>query len=136
MSSLNFQEWLAGPVERGEKTQTIRAKRKRPIVIGETLYLFTGMRTKACRRLGTGRCIAVADIVIRENEVEVLRSVEPLGDGELLRGGVILDASDRLNLAIADGFKTLEDFTAFFAKWGLPFEGDLIGWELPESDDE
>lgn len=119
MSALNFKERFAGMVERGEKRQTIRAKRKRPIVIGETLHLFTGQRTKACRRLGTGRCTRVREVVIDR--------------GSLILDGRLVSFRTRYAIADMDGFCRWEDFTAFFAKRGLPFEGVLIEWELEPS---
>ena len=53
MPALNFRAEFADAVERGEKCQTIRAYRKdgRNPKPGDTLHLYTGMRTRACRRL-------------------------------------------------------------------------------------
>ena len=54
MPALNFKKEFADKVASGEKRQTIRALRKdgknpRP---GQKLYLYTGMRTKYCRKCG------------------------------------------------------------------------------------
>ena len=51
MPALNFKKQFAEKVETGEKRQTVRAKRKRAFVVGDKLYLYTGMRTKYCRKL-------------------------------------------------------------------------------------
>jgi hypothetical protein len=44
MPALDFQARFAPLVESGEKRQTIRKRRKRPIGVGQTLYLWTGQR--------------------------------------------------------------------------------------------
>lgn len=122
MPSLSFMERFAGPVERGEKQQTIRRAWKRPVKVGDTLHLFEGLRTKACRRLGVGRCTRVRRIWIDERFV-ALDSV------------IVSDVGTR-QLARADGFNTIDDFIAFFAgQYGLPFAGMLIKWELEGKND-
>ncbi len=66
MGAYNFRAQFAEDVESGRKTQTIRAERKdgRRPKVGDTLKLYTGMRTKACRLLAVGRCTAVVPITI------------------------------------------------------------------------
>ena len=83
MPALNFQKQFADAVEsglfdlRGEprpdrligvrpKLQTIRLYRKdeRDPKPGQTLYHFTGMRTKQCRRLGEAECTSVMPVEI------------------------------------------------------------------------
>jgi hypothetical protein len=51
MPALNFRPQFADLVSSGQKTQTIRQVRKCPIKVGDTLWLYTGMRTKQCRLL-------------------------------------------------------------------------------------
>jgi len=51
MPALNFHKQFAPAVEDGSKRQTIRALRKHPIRSGDHLYHYTGMVTKACRKL-------------------------------------------------------------------------------------
>ncbi len=49
---IGFKKQFAHLVESGEKTQTVRSFPKRVPRIGETAYLYTGLRTKGCRKLG------------------------------------------------------------------------------------
>lgn len=63
---LNFKAELAPMVESGEKRQTFRPPRKRPIRAGDTLKLYTGLRTKKARLLGTAVCTQVVPMEIRE----------------------------------------------------------------------
>ena len=69
-------------MESGAKPCTIRAPRKRPIHVGDTLYLYTGMRTKACRRLCTVTCMAKLPILI-DGESVVLAGRELTPDWQL-----------------------------------------------------
>jgi hypothetical protein len=61
---IGFQKQFAGKVVSGEKKQTIRAYRKRPFKVGDKLQLYTGLRTKACRKLGEAVCISARDVEI------------------------------------------------------------------------
>jgi uncharacterized protein YqfB (UPF0267 family) len=115
MPALNFKAQFADAVAIGRKTQTIRAARKHPIKVGDTLYLYTGMRTKQCRRLRRAVCTAVHDIKIDQASCWI--------DGRWLALYEIKD------LAAADGFMDAPTFCDFFrATHGLPFNGQLIKW--------
>ena len=127
MPSLNFKKRFAGMVEEGlkpekERTgrikgQTIRAFRKdcRNPRIGDTLYLFTGMRTKSCRRLGQTVCKSVKQITVDQYGINV--------------AGRWLGPIARDNLAVADGFSCFTEMREFFEKeHGLPFDGLLYKW--------
>lgn len=115
MPALNFKKQFAHAVTLGEKRQTIRAKRKHPIKVGDKLYLYTGMRTKKCVRLRVATCSEVHDIKIAEASCWV--------DGRWLALHEIKD------LAAADGFMDAPTFCDFFrATHGLPFTGQLIKW--------
>lgn len=106
MVAYNFQGRFADLVEAGQKCQTIRQKaRCKP---GDRLQLYTGMRTKACRKLRDAVCTHVQPLTL------------PLRDNPL-----ITDAFAR-----ADGFKDSKEMQAWFydryKKW--IFEGFLIRW--------
>lgn len=59
MPALGFRPQYAALILAGRKDQTIRAPRKVPIKPGDRLHLFTGMRTKNCRKIGTAVCSEV-----------------------------------------------------------------------------
>lgn len=117
MPLLGFKKQFAPLVEAGTKRQTIRAKRfdgKNPHQ-GETLYLYTGLRTKECRKLGEPLCKSVEEITIESHGINV--------------AGSWLDHADVEELARKDGFDSFEQLLAFFEKeHGLPFDGLLIKW--------
>lgn len=115
MPALNFKKHFAKSVEDGVKTQTIRAARKHPIQTGDRLYLYTGMRTKNCRKLGEATAKIVREIQISDTSVKI--------DGQALYSGSVE------KLAHADGFSSISEFKDFFrSNHGFPFCGQLIHW--------
>lgn len=122
MPALNFQERFAPSVESGEKRQTIRKHRKRPFVVGDTLIFYTGQRTPRCRKLADAVAVSAVDIEIRPHEVEV-------DNGGWLETFVAPDDLD--TFARADGFTDWEEMVSWFEQnHGLPFNGQLIRWQL------
>lgn len=128
MAILSFKKRFAGKVRNGRKRQTIRGFRKYPIVPGETLYLYTALRTKYAKKLRVVRCKNCVPIKISFNKREVI-----LPDA-VLTLDYELDA-----FAVRDGFKDFDDMKAFWieehgVKKGnrkvilLPFKGILITW--------
>ncbi len=121
MPAISFQERFAGPVETRAKRQTIRPKRKREIKVGDTLHLYTGMRTKRCRMLGSAVCLDVIPIEISDEHI----AINDAGKIEVLRR-----REAGLNrFARRDGFDSWEEMRDWFKnRYGLPFEGVLITW--------
>ena len=119
MPALNFQKQFAPKVEAGEKRQTIRAERKdgrMPAKVGDTLALYTGMRTKGCRKLMDAECIDVSQVCI-----------DRVPDG--VRVAVNHQRMDAEQQAKADGFDSAKAMADWFDKThGLPFYGHLIRW--------
>lgn len=120
MPAYNFQERFADPVEQGIKRQTIRKPRKRSTKVGDTLYLYTGQRTKHCRKLGQAVCKEVIPIRIGVLYVVILYP----RDNKRRR---ILSIPEIEQLAKDDGFDSIADMERFFRK-RLPFMGEIIKW--------
>ena len=119
MPILNYRKEFAPLVESGEKRLTIRAMRKRPFKSGDRLYHYTGLRTKACRKLLESTCLFADRIDI-------------IPHGTVFINNWLCDGPMK-NLAVADGFRRAghewEDMLAFFERThGLPFTGQLIRW--------
>jgi len=116
---LNYKKQFAPLVESGEKRQTIRAMRKRPFKAGDRLYHYTGLRTKACRKLLESTCLFA-------DRIDILPHGTVFINNWLCEGPM-------KNLAVADGFRRKghewQDMLAFFTQThGLPFTGQLIRW--------
>jgi hypothetical protein len=126
MPAINFQPRFALDVECRRKRQTIRKEGKRRWKIGDTLYLYTGMRTKNCRLLGTAVALEVRMIFIDTGRKCIALEYR---DDQGRRCIDFVSDDEALALARADGFATLDDFFAFFAKThGTLMRGYLINW--------
>ena len=115
MPALNFKKEFAPKVESGEKRQTIRAIKKTPFKTGDILYLYTGMRTRSCRKLGEAKALEVLPVEITTRSMRI--------------NGVLQLNHDSEKIAKEDGFDSFFDMMYwFFHTHGLPFEGQLIKW--------
>lgn len=64
MVAYSFNKQFIRPILAGTKAQTIRPDRKRHARVGEEMQLYTAMRTKYCRLIGTATCLGVAPVTI------------------------------------------------------------------------
>lgn len=55
MVAFNFQSQFVADIEAGRKTQTIRERARAGV--GDNLQLYTGQRTKSCRKIADAVCI-------------------------------------------------------------------------------
>lgn len=117
MPAYNFKREFAADVKAGRKRQTIRQRRKRRTRAGETLYLYTGQRTKRCRLLRAAICRDIKTIEIGVGGIYIDKRVS-------LSGSPNAD-----KFARADGFKDSGEMVDWF-RWtyGLPFKGVVIYW--------
>ena len=124
MVAFNFQERFADKVASGEKPSTIRSTMR--CKIGDSIQLYTGQRTKECRKLGEGVCVGVAEITIG------------LADGTPWAiSGRIGEVFHHSRLSQQEGFKNEMEMVDFFRqRYGLPFTGYLHAWELKETRDD
>jgi hypothetical protein len=68
MPAYSFQKQFVPRIESGDKTHTIRGKRKNRPRPGQTFYGYYAMRTKQCRKLIQSVITRVQDIVIEQGE--------------------------------------------------------------------
>jgi hypothetical protein len=140
MVAYNFKEQFAFMVASGQKRQTIRASRKRHVMPGEAIQLYTGMRTKACRKLVDPDPICTSVIAIRI-DVNGLCTlfIDPNSDDNgryHAHYEALFCAPDQAGMgcdqiARDDGFSDFTEMKAFFQEaYGLPFLGVLIKWEF------
>jgi len=119
MVAYSFQGQFVEAIEAGTKRQTIRARRKksRHAEAGERIQVYTGMRTKACRKIIDDPLVIVSEPV-QINARGIKQSGKPVVDVEAF--------------ARADGFADFAAMRAFFVKahGPLPFKGVLIRWKL------
>lgn len=123
MVAYNFKSQFAEAVESGQKRQTIRANGKRKHAHpGDALQLYTGQRTKACRKLVDTTCVSSEPITIDSKD-------DGYGLSIMIGEKGPLDDHQIDSLAKADGFENEAAMHLFFgATHGLPFKGTLIRW--------
>lgn len=130
MVAYNFQPRFADAVAAGRKCQTMRRRGKRRHArAGEPVQLYTGMRTKACRKLvdPDPMCIGVDDI-----EIDIgISQIE-----EMRINGAALDGHEREAFARDDGFPGEAEFHEWLvAVHGSGrFEGVVVRWRQPLAD--
>ena len=120
MVAYSFKEQFVAPIQDNVKRQTIRAHRKRHARPGETLQLYTAMRTKYCTLIGTATCELVVPITIDFSDNSVL--IGPNAH----RGWASLD-----ELAHKDGFDGWLSMREFWRENHgsiSVFSGVLIRW--------
>jgi len=105
------------------KSTTIRATRKRPIRKGDKLFLFSGLRTKYCQRLGMVICLKTEKIEIRE----IIHLLSFSSEIMFKLDGDAISMQQLQKVAMADGFASGLELIDWFKKnHGLPFEGQRI----------
>lgn len=119
MPLLGFKKRFAPAVESGDKRQTMRERRKRPSdpSVGDKLYLYAHLRTKAARKLGEPICTAVKPITVTPDTICL--------------DGKYLDHAARNAFAIADGFGSFDEMIDWMANdvgREFPWHGIVIYW--------
>lgn len=122
MPALSYSKPFAPKVWRNDKRQTIRAMRKRPIKVGDTLYHYYGMRRPGCVRLGISKAEEVLPIEIHAPLLTVPRRV--IVDGNRVGPRTLHE------LACDDGFDSVDAFFDWFKPGNRShaFRGQLIMW--------
>lgn len=105
MVAYSFNTAFVADIEAGTKRQTIRLPRKRHARPGEMVQLFTGMRTKHCRKIIPDQlCVGVDEVRFDLRQ----------GTALLWVNGIPIIGGARDDYAIGDGFR------------GFPRDGDAV----------
>lgn len=133
MPALNFHKQFAPAVRASidsvfqkrtklnPKGTSIRSMRKRSFKKGDKLYLYTGMRTQFCHKIGEAECTKVEDcaMYLRDDVAEFVLELDgtPQSDAQIRK------------IAKLDGFDEPYDFFRWFeTTHGFPFQGQRIHW--------
>ena len=105
------------------KGQSIRAfRKKRPFRWGDSLQIYTGLRTKYCRKLGDAVLTELSTIIIFEWGCYLI-------DDQAKTLCTLIHEKTLKDLAVKDGFESWGELIDFFRKeHGLPFCGQLLRW--------
>lgn len=136
MPAYNFQRQFVPMILSGEKTQTIRRRRKRPTKAGDALKMFVGMRTKSCYQFAEAPCVQTTPCRIFPHKGQMLICV--------LKGDPKKKYDDNLyayavgvqleGIAKRDGFQTPTEMFDFFKRYGKEELNDfeIINWNPNE----
>lgn len=117
---INFKPQFAGRVESGEKVQTIRRHRAdgKKMQPGDTVKLYTGLRTRNARLLRTA---TVAEV--RRVRLDAAENV-------IVVDGARLDTEQASAFARADGFMCVSEMLRWFKGQYMSseFEGFCVRW--------
>jgi hypothetical protein len=126
MGLYNFKARFVPMIISGDKTHTIRALRAHPDKPGNTLHLYTGLRTKKAKLLMRVPCVRVEQIEIEESNGSMWGK-GARGTCSITIDGQLLSPSEAQALARRDGFR---DFAEMMQFWDgrRPFKGHIIHW--------
>jgi hypothetical protein len=124
MGLYNFMPKFVDLILAGKKTHTIRAIRVHPDEPGNTLHLYTGLRTKKAKLLMRARCLAVQRIKISADTVSRREGITC----NVWIDGIWLTLDERESLAKRDGFSNFQEMMNFWSG-RLPFIGHIIHWK-------
>jgi hypothetical protein len=123
MPALNFKSRFAPLIRKGKKPFTLRAFRKdnRDPKAGQTLFMFTGQRTKQCRRIGKRPCVFTCKVRLLYHWLAIDHP-----DGESFMLWPHLEQFAQL-----DGFKSYAEFCEFHGIHdGMKVKTiNMIGWK-------
>ena len=123
MPAYSFQKRWVPKIISGEKHSTIRRPRKkRQTRLGDTIFLYVGMRTKNCQRIMKTTCVRVRPIYFDRS---------PTRGKEVSIGIVRLNEDELRQLCTQEGFESVSEFFDWFeSRYGIsnrePLE--LIEW--------
>ena len=149
MVAYSFMEQFQRPILQGTKRHTLRAPRTgraRHARVGDELQLYFGLRTKACRRLGTAHCAERRPVLLLTRLVQGrLRREVWLGDPgdiwpvacpeEIPSGSARLTPAQLRQFVAADGFPRVSEFWTHWQRQAPQLRQpagqvslELIGW--------
>lgn len=107
---LGFKKQFAQPILDGTKIFTVREKRKVEPKVGETLHMYSGLRTK------------YTEVISKEHKLTGIQTVNILISKTMglkvavFIDGIQLSKTQLLVFIQSDGFKNIDDFAAFWLK--------------------
>jgi hypothetical protein len=155
MVAYSFNKQFVPLIQSGHKRQTIRANRKRHARVGETVQLYTGMRTRDCQKIiADQRCnrvdevrfdlSAMANLKAAPGSYAEMREMIDSRAFEIAVNGMPISRQSFDFFAHDDGFRTmlydrkgdqpLSPFDMMLLYWmsyhgAAVFNGAMISWE-------
>lgn len=118
---LGFKKRFVEPINKGTKIHTFRGEPKRMPKPGETLHMYTGLRTKHCELIGKDKTLKSKQKLLIFFEAD-----KP----EIFVDGKRLWWYEREEMYVNDGFADEADFIAYWnpEREEKQFEGIIFHW--------
>ena len=113
---LGFKKRFVEPIQIGTKVFTMRNKRKTDPIIGETLYMYTGLRTSNCSLISNKEklvSIQKVEVALRVH-VSEKRKITYADDFEIKVDGRFLELAELPQFVGFDGFESTDDFVSYW----------------------
>lgn len=129
MPTLNFQETFVEPIRSRTKKHTIRARGVRTYKVGDKLVLYTGQRTKSCKKISVESVVAIYDVqmFLAEDSVSFDTEIGGLDENFCVIRNEKLD-----EFSVEDGFENWKALKSWFTEmWSgrKIFTGQIIIWD-------
>lgn len=108
---LGFKPRFVEPIQIGTKVFTLRVRRKKMPKVGETLFMYTGLRTSKCAKISDKeKLISIQTVKVTIIQEKHLTSIIIVVDGRLLS---VKEVSEFVKF---DGFRDRMDFAEYWIK--------------------
>lgn len=106
---LGFKKQFVHPIQSGTKIFTMRKRRKVRPKLGETLHMYTGLRTKKCELITNKKClVSIQNARVLIEETVTGYTVRVYVDGRHL------SEMELRHFAMNDGFQSVEQFCRYW----------------------
>lgn len=117
MVAFNFKPDFKPKIMARKKRSTIRSTKRCELL--DTMQLYTGQRTKKCKKMFDAYCIGIAPIEIHEKGWRIF--------SKECEGLCIIHG---MELHQQEGFDSIDQMVEFFRKeYGLPYKGWIHVWD-------
>ncbi len=127
---LGFKKQFAPKILDGSKKFTIRNPRKVEPKIGETLHMYTGLRTKHTEKITSEHKLTGIQLV----DIYIKMRRNGGGHMDIKVGGRLLTLEESLPFVVADGFDTQFDFAKYWIWEQGEMAEDAMSWEVSATD--
>jgi hypothetical protein len=114
---LGFKKRFVEPIQIGTKVFTCRKKRKTEPKIGETIHMYTCLRTANCSRISNKEKLISTQEVVVDIIVTKLKdkwAFKPDGRINIKVDGRFLSDSEKEQFVKFDGFTSIDDFISYW----------------------
>lgn len=111
---LNFKPRFIDPIKIGTKVHTLRKRRKLQPKVGETMHMYSGLRTNRCQLISKDeKIISIQRVFIRFHFIGLTEKSLQI-ETKICVEGRALSMDEMQAFARFDGFKHLTDFSKFW----------------------